>query len=119
MPRQSFDIEAQTGIAALSREADKAKILQLIATMAQFGPEASRRINVGVLFDTLLRQSGIFEPGLIKTDEQLAAEAESQMRQQMEMEAQKKLINVGGNVMQQELSPASSGGSNGTGNQGG
>lgn len=114
MPRGTFDIEAQTGIAALSREADKAKLLQLLGTMAQFGPEATNRINIGVLFDTLLRQSGIYEPGLVKTDEQLAAEAQAALQQQMEMEAQKKLINVSGNVMQNELAPQA-GGPNGTG----
>jgi hypothetical protein len=114
MPRGTFDIEAQTGIAALSREADKAKLLQLLGTMAQFGPEATSRINIGVLFDTLLRQSGIYEPGLVKTDDQLAAEAQAALQQQMEMEAQKKLINVSGNVMQNELAPQA-GGPNGSG----
>jgi len=114
MPRTSFEIEAQTGIAALSREADKAKLLQLLGTMAQFGPDAASRINVGVLFDTLLRQSGIYEPGLVKTDEQLAAEAQASVQAQLEAEAQKKLINVSGNVMQNELSPQS-GGQNGSG----
>lgn len=114
MPRTSFEIEAQTGIAALSREADKAKLLQLLGTMAQFGPEASSRINVGVLFDTLLRQSGIYEPGLVKTDEQLAAEAQASIQASLEAEAQKKLINVSGNVMQNELAPQA-GGNNGTG----
>jgi hypothetical protein len=109
MPRNAFDIEAQTGIAALSREADKAKLLQLLGTMAQFGPEAAGRINIGVLFDTLLRQSGIYEPGLVKTDEQLASEAQAALQQQLEAEAQKKLIAVGGNVMQNELSPTAGG----------
>lgn len=105
LPRNSMDIEAVTGIAALSREADKAKLLQLVATMSQFGPAMAQRIDLGVLFDTLLRQSGIFEPGLIKTQEQVAAEASAAMQQQIELEAQKRLIQVGGDVMTQELSP--------------
>jgi hypothetical protein len=105
LPRNSMDIEAVTGIAALSREADKAKLLQLVATVAQFGQEMTKRIDLGVLFDTLLRQSGIFEPGLIKTNDQVAAEASAAMQQAVEMEAQKKLIQVGGDVMTNELSP--------------
>jgi hypothetical protein len=105
LPRNSMDIEAVTGIAALSREADKAKLLQLVSTMAQFGPEMTKRIDLGVLFDTLLRQSGIFEPGLVKTSEQVAAEASAAMQQAIEMEAQKRLIQVGGDVMTNELSP--------------
>ena len=105
LPRNSMDIEAVTGIAALSREADKAKLLQLVATMSQFGPAMAQRIDLGVLFDTLLRQSGIFEPGLIKTQEQVAAEASAAMQQQIELEAQKRLIQVGGDVMTNELSP--------------
>lgn len=108
IPRGSMDIEAVTGIAALSREADKAKLLQLVATMSQFGPAMAQRIDLGVLFDTLLRQSGIFEPGLVKTQEQVAAEASAAMQQQIEMEAQKRLIQVGGDVMTSELTPQES-----------
>jgi hypothetical protein len=115
VPRGSMEIEAVTGIAALSREADKAKLLQLVGTMGQLGPEMSKRINLGVLFDTLLRQSGIYEPGLVKTNEQLAAEASAAMQQQLEMQAQQRLIQVGGDVMTKELSPQENQNAAGTG----
>ena len=72
--------------------------------MAQFGPEGIGRVNIGVLFDTLLRQSGIYEPGLIKTNEQMSAEASAQMNQQMEQRAQEQLIATGGNAMEARMS---------------
>ena len=104
MPQGSVEIEALTGLAALSRENDKQKLLQLVSTMAQFGPEGIGRVNIGVLFDTLLRQSGIYEPGLIKTNEQMSAEASAQMNQQMEQRAQEQLIATGGNAMEARMS---------------
>ena len=103
LPGGSIEIEALTGLAALSRENDKQKILQLVSTMTQFGPEAANRINIGVLFDTLLRQSGIYEPGLIKTDEQLSAEATASMQQQQEMMAQEQMVKTSSNVMESSL----------------
>jgi len=104
MPPGSVEIEALTGLAALSRENDKQKLLQLVATMGQFGPQGINRINIGVLFDTLLRQSGIYEAGLIKTDEQLSAEASAAAQQQTEALAQQQMIKTSGNVMENTLS---------------
>lgn len=104
MPAGSIEIEALTGLAALSRENDKQKLLQLITTMSQFGPQALQRVNIGVLFDTLLRQSGIYEAGLIKSNEQVSAEASAAAQQQMEAAAQQQMIKTSGNVMENTLS---------------
>lgn len=104
MPAGSVEIEALTGLAALSRENDKQKLLQLIGTMAQFGPEALQRVNIGVLFDTLLRQSGIYEAGLIKSNEQVSAEASAAAQAQVEAQAKEQIIKTSGNVMENTLS---------------
>jgi hypothetical protein len=101
LPEDSVEVEALTGIAALSREGDQGKLLNLMGVLGQLGGETMSRIDMGVLTDLLMRQSGIFEPGLVKTDEQLQQEQQAAMEQQAQMTATEKAIDVGGNVVEQ------------------
>ena len=100
LPKDAVEVEALTGIAALSREGDQAKLLNVLGVISQMGPEAFSRINQGVLLDLLMRQSGIYEPGLVKSEEQLQQERQEAMQQQAQMQATEKAIDGVGNVAQ-------------------
>lgn len=82
---EAIEVEAITGIAALSREGDHSRLLGLLGTIGQLGPEAASRLNMGALLDLLMRQVGIYEPGLVKSEEQIAAEAAAMQEAQMGM----------------------------------
>ena len=90
LPDDTVQVEAITGIMALSRESDQGKLLNLIQTMAQLGPETMSRVNMGQLIDLLMRQSGIYEPGLVKSEEEIQQEqqAAQQAAQQQQMQQQ-------------------------------
>jgi hypothetical protein len=95
---KSIDLEATTGIAALSREMDSARIQRLIQGIATMGPEAFGKINVGVLVDSLARLAAFHEPGLIKTDEQIMEEKRQMVQQQLALTAGEKAIDTTGNI---------------------
>ena len=103
LPDDAIEVEALTGIAALSREGDQGKLLGLVSTLAQLGGDTMYRLDMGVLTDILVRQSGIFEPGLVKSDEQLQQEQQAMMQQQQQMAMSEKAIDVGGNVIEDSV----------------
>ena len=102
LPEDSIEVEAVTGIQALSNEADQTKILGLLQTIAQLGPETMNRIDKGTLLDMLVRQSGIYEPGLIKTDEQIQAEEQQAKQEAMQAMAAQQAVQSTGRIAEQE-----------------
>lgn len=109
MPLDTVEVEAVTGIAALSRESDHGRLIGLIQTIAGLGPEAVNRINVGSVIDLMMRQVGIYEPGLIKSDDQLAAEQQAAMQSQMTMTAGQEAAKAAGGIAQQAAANATQG----------
>jgi len=103
LPDDTVEIEAVTGIQALSAEASQTKILQLMQTLAQLGPETMGRIDKGVLLDFLVRQSGIFEPGLVKSEEQMQQEMQQQQEAMMQQQAAQTAMNTAGSVIESEV----------------
>ena len=101
LPDDSVEIEAVTGISALSREGDQQRLLQLLQTVSTMGPDMLGRIDRGVLLDVLVRHSGIYEPGLVKTEEQVQQEQAAMQEQAMAGMAAEQAIQAGGAVMQQ------------------
>jgi len=83
LPDDSVEIEAITGISALSREGDQQRLLQLLQTVAGMGQDMLSRVDRGVLLDVLVRHSGIYEPGLVKSQEQVEQEQQQAQQQQM------------------------------------
>ena len=77
--------------------------MQVLSTMAQMGPEMMSKINMDHLIDLMMRQAGIYEPGLIKSPEQIEQEKEAMMQQQAMQQAQGKAIDVAGNIAQQQM----------------
>jgi hypothetical protein len=103
LPQESVEIEAVTGISALSREDDQGKLLQLMQVLAQLGPDSMSRLDMSVLLDLLMRQSGIYEPGLVKSQEDIDAERDAAMQQQQQMSMQDKMMDAAGPAIQQGI----------------
>jgi len=87
LPEETVEVQAVTGLMALSNETEKMKLVELMQLIAQLGPEVGNRIDKGVLLDVLVRQTGIYEPGLVKTEEQVNQEMQAAQQQAMEQQA--------------------------------
>tara|TARA_R100000808_G_scaffold15607_2_gene35916 strand:+ start:5640 stop:7256 length:1617 start_codon:yes stop_codon:yes gene_type:complete len=81
--RPSVQMKSLTGLSALNDAANAEKLLSGLAILQQLGEPALGMIDMNVMTRLLLREVGIHEPGLIKTDEQLAAEQRAQFVQQI------------------------------------
>ena len=101
LPDDTIEIEAVTGIAALSNESDQGKLLGLMQTIAQLGPETMSRIDKGVLLDLLVRQSGIYEPGLVKSEEQVQQEMQEQQQAMMASQMGEQAVKSAGTIREQ------------------
>jgi len=106
LPNDAVRVVALTGLAALSQQAAAGRTMSLVQVLAQLGPEAMSRIDMGVLTDILARDLGIFEPGLIKSAERLAEEQQQAMAAQSQMAAQQRAVDVVGNVAESQLTGA-------------
>ena len=106
LPDDTIEIEAVTGIAALSNESDQGKLLGLMQTIAQLGPETMSRIDKGVLLDLLVRQSGIYEPGLVKSEEQVQQEMQEQQQTMMAAQMGEQAVKSAGTMMEQRATMA-------------
>jgi len=103
LPPDSVEVEAVTGLAALSREADATRLMGVLQVLRQFGPEMLARLDMGVLMDTMMRQAGIYEPGLVKSAEQLRTEQEAAMADQQSAAVQGEAVRTVGAVAEKRL----------------
>ena len=102
LPKDSIEVETLTGVAALASENDSSKILQILQVLGQLGPEAMSRVNMDVLIDTLMRQQGIHEPGLVKTPEQIAEEQQAAQQAAVQQQAAQQMIQSGGRIIEEQ-----------------
>ena len=75
-----------TGVDALGRGQDLGRLNQFIANLVQLGqalPDLTGRINTGELIDRLSAAHGIDPNGLLKTDDEIAAEQQQAQMMQM------------------------------------
>jgi hypothetical protein len=103
LPDDSITIDAVTGIAALSHEADSQKMMSAFQILGQFGPEFMQRVNMDTLIELIMRYSGVYEPGLIKSPEEMQAEQEAAQKQAMMQQARQKGIDALGNVAEKSM----------------
>tara|TARA_B100000212_G_scaffold339245_1_gene317329 strand:- start:25310 stop:26905 length:1596 start_codon:yes stop_codon:yes gene_type:complete len=99
LPADSVEVEAVTGISALSREGDQQKLLQLLQTIAQMGPDMMQRFDRSLLLDILVRHSGVYEPGLVKSEEVMQQETAQQQQQQIMQTAGQQVAQSGGQAL--------------------
>ena len=105
LPEDAVEIQVLTGLAALKREFDKANLLQFAQVMGQFGPAALRRVNIGVMMNVFARYQNISEPGLIRSDEEIAAEDAQMAQQRLQEQAGGKAIDVVGDAAGAAMTP--------------
>lgn len=102
LPKNTVELRVLTGMEALSREIDAAKLMDVTQMVAALGPEAVQKLNLDVLVDTLIRYKGFYEPGVVKTNKQLAEERKQAMAEAIAAQAASKAIDVAGNVAEQQ-----------------
>lgn len=108
LPNEAVQIKALTGIAALGREIDAARLMDLTTVIAQLGETAMRKIDLGVLVDVMARYRGIHEAGLIKSNEQVQAELQQAMQLQLAQQAGEQAIQTAGNVAEAQATQGGS-----------
>jgi len=105
LPKDSVQPTIITGIEALGRGNDLQKLREFVAeigNLAQINPQVVQALNTSDLIKRIATSLGIEMEGLIKTEEELAAEQEAmqqqQQQQQMMQMAEKAVAPVAGNV---------------------
>lgn len=98
LPEKAVRFRVTTGIAALGRAANANKLLTFAQTIAPF-PGLLARIDEGVFLNVLARYQNIYEPGLIKTDEQVAKDQQLALDQQTQMVVREQVAKTAGDVI--------------------
>lgn len=102
LPDGFVNVKVLTGIEALSRDIDSSKLMAAIGQISQ-SPEMMARVNMDVLVDILFRYAGVYEPGLLKSAEQLAEEKRQMMQEAIAAAAAQKGVDVAGNVAENAM----------------
>ena len=105
LPKDSVTPTIITGIEALGRGNDLQKLREFVAeivNLAQVNPQVVQSLNSSDLIKRIATSLGIEMEGLIKSEEELAAEQEAmqqqQQQQQMMQMAEKAVAPVAGNL---------------------
>ena len=86
LPKGSVSPTIITGVEALGRGNDLVKLREFVADiagLAQINPEATKLINVSDLINRIATSHGIDTEGLLKDEEQIAAEMQQQQQAEM------------------------------------
>lgn len=103
-PKEAVNPVIITGMEALGRGNDLAKLELAMSKLAPLGPEAvAQRLNVSDYMDRVFTSCGVDTTGLIKTDEQVQAEQQQALMQQMMQQGLPNAINAGGKLMQEGM----------------
>lgn len=104
LPEEGVKLQTVTGLAALNREADAQRTLRLIELLGTLPEDAWENVDRRQLLIQAAHDLQLNQPGLIYTDEQLAANAQAKMQQQMELAAAGKMIDTAGNIVEAKAS---------------
>ena len=99
--RNTYSIVSITGINALRIGEKGQAALSLSQIYSQMPDQAHRKIDWGVLADILARYQFVNEPGLIKSNEEVAAEIAAERAAAVQQQAAEKAVDVVGNVAEQ------------------
>jgi len=100
---RAVELHTLTGIAALASMQKATTLVGIAELVRGLGPEVAARLDSGVLLDAYMRYRGIYEPGLIKTKEQMEKELQQAMAAQAQAQAAEKTIDVAGNVAESAM----------------
>jgi len=99
LPEDMVEIEIVSGLAALQRDEDANKLLELMQLAFQT-PEMAKRINQAELLERYMRARSMFEPGLIRSDEEIEAEERRQAQIQTEQGVSQVAAQTIGNIVE-------------------
>lgn len=103
LPKEGYKVRALTGIAALGRSTSRDRLLTFAQALAAIPPQAMQFINVGVFAQVLARYNNLYEPGLVKTEEERQAEMQQAIAAQTQLAAGQKAVDVAGNVAEASM----------------
>lgn len=103
LPKGAVEIKVLTGISALARSSKISDIMNIVAVAQQLGPEAIAKLDTQALIDVLARYQNVYEPSIIKSNEQVAKEREALAQEQMKMMAAQQAITTAGNVVEANM----------------
>jgi len=104
LPDESVHIEALTGLAALGRQVDMNRLMTFAQVVSQLGPQAMARIDPAVLMAKMAQYLNLYEAGLVKSDEQMAAEAQQAMAAAAAAPVAQEAAKAVGKIAQQAIS---------------
>lgn len=87
LPQNLRDMVELSPVTGMSHLAERRRIQSLLSTVdvvSRMGPDAMERISSDVLYRLLFEQSGAYEPGLIKSDEQMQRERQERAALQVQ-----------------------------------
>lgn len=98
LPDGSFEINYITGLNQLAEMQRRMRTVQ-VADIIQQNPNLAGRLNMGAYTELLMRAQGVYEPGLVKDDEQMAAEQQQQINAEAQAAAAQSVANQAGPVL--------------------
>lgn len=101
MPDRFVDIATLTGLAAVAREMQAGKLLNFAAAVAQLGPEAVTWIGMRPLLEAYQRLTGVWQPGLVKSEAEVNAQQEKVIQQQVTLAAGEQAVQTAGALVEQ------------------
>lgn len=103
-PKEAVNPVIVTGMEALGRGNDLAKLELAMSKVAVLGPEVvAQRLNVSDFIDRVFTSCGVDTQGLIRPDEEVKAEMEQNRMQAMIQQGLPNAINAGGKLLQQGM----------------
>lgn len=99
--RKGVRVTLLTGQTALAAQARAARALALPNLAAKLGEAASKYIDPGVMFRMFARMHRFDEPGLIKSEKQVAAETHAAIQQQLQLAAGQQAVQSAGAIAEQ------------------
>jgi hypothetical protein len=100
IPDDMFEVRSLTGLNSIVRDAKAQSLLEFAQVASLLGPEAQAKIDTGVLMDTYARYRSIYEPGLIKSAKQIAAEQQQAINAQAQVDANTQMIETAGRLIE-------------------
>ncbi|MEO1279550.1 MAG: hypothetical protein AAFV77_11400, partial [Planctomycetota bacterium] len=86
VPFEIQSIVTLTGLNAIQKQVQARRLLDWVTLVQQLGESAFDHINEGVLMDVFARYNGIYEPGLVRDEEEVRQR--QQQRAQMNVAEQ-------------------------------
>lgn len=105
LPKDKIKPSIVTGLEALGRGNDNERIVGFINDLGPFKELVLPYVNIGTLAKRLAASRQIDIKDFVKSEEDVAAEKQQQIMQQLAMTAAPNIVNQGGQMMQQAMQP--------------